>query len=168
MHTAMSPGSPPRFDPTVIERYAQQLYRKSHSVRTGFAFVGAAVGVVFGAAPVSPLGSYLPVPGSFGPATILLGGLLGALLGYVVGEGRSFRIQLQAQLMLFQLQLERNTHVLAAPEPAGAPPAPSAEEPVIPVQRARPPAVEPLPLLSPTFAAQPEPAAPPLLPPVSP
>jgi hypothetical protein len=154
----------PQFDPTVIERYAEMLYRKADSVRVGSAVTGAVLGVLFGAAPVSPLGTYLPIPSTFGMATILLGALLGGFIGYAVGQGRAFRIRLQAQMVLFQLQLERNTAgqapappapvaapvaapvvapvalqplpVVAVPQPVAPPPAVAAPEPLIPVQRA--------------------------------
>jgi hypothetical protein len=134
--------SSPRFDPNIIERYAEQLYRKADSVRVGSAIVGAVLGVIFGAAPISPLGPYLPIPASFGMATIILGALVGAFLGYAIGEGRAFRIRLQAQLVLFQLQLERNTAIGAATQVAPAP-APGAGKPPPPLSGG---SVEPTPL----------------------
>ena len=117
----------PEFDPHLIEQYAEQLYRKADAVRVGSAVIGGILGVVFGAVPLSPLGEYLPVPSTFGLATVLIGGLVGAFLGYVIGQGRAFRIRLQAQMVLFQLKLERNTAVPAAPATAqpAAPAAPA-------------------------------------------
>ena len=174
----------PRFDPNLIERYAEQLYRKADSVRVGSAIAGAVLGVLFGAAPLSPLGEFLPVPSTFGMATILLGGLVGGFVGYVVGEGRAFRIKLQAQLVLFQLQLERNTAQAAAappssPAPAAAPAsAPVAQPaPALPVLPAQPVVAErpalgvvpaPLPQAAVGGLAAPDELAPPLLPPLSP
>ncbi len=121
--------SHPRFDPSVIEQYAEQLYRKADSVRVGSAVVGAILGVAFGAAPLSPVGEFLPVPSAFGVATVLLGGLVGGFIGYVVGDGRAFRIRLQAQMVLFQVQLERNTAQAAAPPQAA--PVEAAPQPVV-------------------------------------
>jgi hypothetical protein len=151
--------SSPRFDPNIIERYAEQLYRKADSVRVGSAITGAVLGVIFGAVPISPLGAYLPVPSTFGMATILLGALVGAFLGYAIGEGRAFRIRLQAQLVLFQLQLERNTS--AAPAPPAAPVVPPAA-PVVPAvaQVAAPVAVAPVAPLEPLIPVQPAQPAP--------
>jgi hypothetical protein len=154
--------SSPRFDPNIIERYAEQLYRKADSVRVGSAIVGAVLGVIFGAAPISPLGPYLPIPASFGMATIILGALVGAFLGYAIGEGRAFRIRLQAQLVLFQLQLERNTAIGAATQFA---PAPGAGKPPPPLSGG---SVEPTPLPASVAAVapapQPVPAAEPVIP----
>jgi hypothetical protein len=174
--------SHPQFDPSVIERYAEQLYRKADSVRIGSAIAGAVLGVIFGAAPMSPLGEYLPVPAAFAMATVLLGALVGGFIGYVVGEGRAFQIRLQAQMVLFQVQLERNTSAaglstpvaavaapapapvalpvaapVAAPAPVQAQPAP---EPLIPIQAATPPSAPAQPLfpIAPPVA-QPAPVA---------
>jgi hypothetical protein len=159
----------PQFDPSVIELYAAQLYRRADSVRVGSVVTGAVLGVVFGAVPVSPLGPYLPIPSSFGLAMILLGALIGGFLGYAIGEGRSFRIRLQAQMVLFQLQLERNTAAathaaVAAPAPVLPSPAPQAA-PILALHQAVPP---PPPVAAPEPLIPVQPAAPLTPPPVVP
>ena len=63
--------------------------------------------MIFGAVPLTPLASVWPIPAIFGFATILLGALAGVLVGYVVGEGRAFRLRVQAQTALFQVDIER-------------------------------------------------------------
>lgn len=164
----MQPVSPPQFDPSLIERYAEQLYRKADSVRVGSAVAGAVLGIVFGATPMTPLGEFLPVPSSFGLALVLVGGLVGGFLGYVIGEGRAFRIRLDAQMVLFQLQIERNTHrapeapavapvQAPAPVPVAAPapaPFPAPAPPPAPVVAAPRP-VAPAPAPAPTIPVQP-------------
>jgi hypothetical protein len=141
----------PQYDPSLIERYAEQLYRKADAVRYGSIAAGALLGLVFGAVPLSPLGQSLPVPASFGVATLLLGTLVGGFIGYVVGDGRAFRTRVQAQLVL--AQLERATAPVAAPAPT------ETLAPLLTIQPATPrpltivpaPADElPLPPLSPT------------------
>jgi hypothetical protein len=156
-------SSAPRFDPNIIERYAEQLYRKADSVRIGSAVAGAVLGVVFGAVPVSPLGPYLPIPSSVGMATILVGALVGGFLGYAVGEGRAFRARLQAQMVLFQLQLERNTSG-AAPAPAAAPAAPVPAAPLPAAPPVAAPVAPPQPPVIPVLPAQPRAAAAPTVP----
>jgi hypothetical protein len=103
----------PTYDPRVIEQFAENLYRKASSFVLGSIVVGAALGATFGAIPLTSLGDSWPIPSVFGFATLLAGGILGAVIGYVIGDTRSFGYRLQAQSALCQLQTERNLAVLA-------------------------------------------------------
>jgi hypothetical protein len=158
------------FDPTIMEQFARQLLRKADSVRVGSAICGGVVGVIFGAVPLTPLASVWPIPAIFGFATILLGGLAGVLVGYVVGEGRAFRLRVQAQTALFQVDIERRlesalmvqSRLIAAalgPPPPLAAPVAAAPAPVAAAPAPPPPAPAPV-------ASAPQPAATPPLPPV--
>jgi hypothetical protein len=164
------------FDAAIMEQFAQQLLRKADSVRVGSAVFGGVVGVIFGAVPLTPLASVWPIPAIFGFATILLGALAGILVGYVIGEGRAFRLRVQAQTALFQVDIERRlesalmvqSRLIAAalgppapvPAPAAAAPAPVAPAPVAPAPVAPAPvAPAPAPVLAPA------PVAPPPVPP---
>ena len=126
----MAPASQPAYDPRVIEQYAENLYRKASSFVGGSVVVGAALGAAFGAVPLTSLGDSWPVPPIFGFATLLIGGVFGAVIGYVIGDTRSFGYRLQAQSALCQLQLERNMALLAravatrAAQPASPPAVP--------------------------------------------
>jgi hypothetical protein len=151
----VGPGA--TYDPRVIERFAEQLLRKADSVRVGSAVVGGILGVVFGGVPLTPLASVWPIPSRFGVATMLIGALAGILVGWVVGEGRAFRFRVQAQMALFQLDIERKVDAslhaaaaAAAPAPVAAapPPAPAAPAPVavaLPPLAPTPPPVAPAP-----------------------
>jgi len=97
------------YDPTVIEVAARRLYEKATTSLFASIAVGTSVGAAFGAVPLTPLGSAWPIPSSFGPATMLVGALCGAAIGYVIGDNRAFRHRLQAQAMLTDLQRELNT-----------------------------------------------------------
>jgi hypothetical protein len=122
------------YDPKVIEQFAEKLYRKASSFVAGSVVIGASLGAAFGAVPLTSLGEAWPIPSYLGLATLLLGGLLGAVIGYVIGDTRSFGYRLQAQSALCQLQSERNTAILAqavsarasAPAPRQAQPVPQA------------------------------------------
>ena len=105
--------TPPAYDPKVIEQFAEKLYRKASSFVAGSVVIGASLGAAFGAVPLTSLGEAWPIPSYLGFATLLLGGLLGALIGYVIGDTRSFGYRLQAQSALCQLQSERNTAIVA-------------------------------------------------------
>jgi hypothetical protein len=154
----VGPGA--AYDPRVIERFAEQLLAKADSVRVGSAAVGGILGVVFGAVPLSPLESVWPIPARFGVATMLIGALAGVLMGWVVGEGRAFRYRVQAQMALFQLEIERKVEasldaIATAPAPAQAP-TPAA----VVAAPAAPPVAEPAPAPAPV---QLPPPLPPLL-----
>jgi hypothetical protein len=159
------------YDPRVIERYAEQLLRKSDSVRVGMAVGGGIFGTIVGSVPLTPLESVWPIPGSFGVATILLGALIGILVGYVVGEGRAFRYRVEAQRALFQLDIEKRVtaavvsavaevaarqQLAPAVQPGAAAPA-HAPAPVAPAPPTTPPAAVPAP--PPTVAVAPPPPA---------
>jgi hypothetical protein len=183
----VGPGA--SYDPKVIERFAEQLLRKADSVRVGSAVVGGILGVIFGAVPLTPLESVWPIPSRFGVATMLIGALTGVLVGWVVGEGRAFRFRVQAQMALFQVEIERKVEAavmgavtqapaaasvapaLVAPAPAAAPapPAPVAPAPAAPDPEPAPPPVQ-LPPPLPPLLRTPElgdDEMPPLSPPVA-
>jgi hypothetical protein len=96
------------FDPTVIEYHAAYLYRRATAFTRGMMAFAALVGAALGAYPLTRY-SHWPIPHKYGLATLLFGALAGGLIGYVVGDSRANRLRVQAQLVLHQLQLERNT-----------------------------------------------------------
>lgn len=154
--------SVPNYEPRVIEQFAENLYRKASAFVVGSVVVGGALGAAFGAVPLTSLGEAWPVPAMFGFVTLLVGGIFGAAIGYVIGDTRSFGYRLQAQSALCQLQLERNMAVLAQAvasarqaQPAKPQqPAPPPQQPAQPQPQAQPP--------------QPQPSASAASPPVSP
>jgi predicted lipid-binding transport protein (Tim44 family) len=155
----------PPYDPEVIEQFAAQLERRAVSVKRGFTIFGAALGAVFGSVPLTPLHVAWPVPQVFGFATLLGGIGIGALIGWVVGEGRAALHRLHAQTTLCQLHAQRTSLAIwrlleqkraeapapvPTPEPvAAAPtPAPVAPAPVAPAP-APAPVLEPVPVSAP-------------------
>lgn len=127
----------PEYDPRIIERHASKLYAKASAVVAGSAVVGGFAGAVFGSVPLTSLGDAWPVPSAFGYATLLFGLISGALVGYVIGDARSFGYRLQAQSALCQIQLERSMaqtaralEVLAPAKPTSVAPAPPVAPPV--------------------------------------
>jgi hypothetical protein len=151
--------TPPAYDPKVIEQFAEKLYRKASSFVAGSVVIGAALGAAFGAVPLTSLGEPWPIPSYLGFATLLLGSLVGAIIGYVIGDTRSFGYRLQAQSALCQLQSERNTAIVARAVSARAS-APRRAQPVSQTPSA-PPAAPP------AVEATPPAPQPPLSPPVS-
>jgi hypothetical protein len=177
-------ASLPEYDPRVIEQFAEKLYRKASAFVAGSVAIGAALGAAFGAVPLTSLGASWPVPSIFGFATMLIGGIFGGAIGYVIGDTRSFGYRLQAQTSLCQLQTERNTALLAkairvqtrqpapqpvqqpvAQQPVAQPPVAPPPQPAVPTPPPAPPVQEqPAPPAAPAVEA---PAAPPVSPPVS-
>jgi hypothetical protein len=171
----------PAYDPRVIEQFAEKLYRKASAFVAGSVVIGASLGAAFGAVPLTSLGAAWPVPSYLGFATLLLGGLFGSAIGYVIGDTRSFGYRLQAQSALCQLQAERNTAILvqavsaaraSAPAPAPRQAQPVQQPPVVQQQHQQQAAAPHPPEAAneaPPAASEDAPAAPqpPLSPPVS-
>ena len=146
----MAPQGPP-FEPAVVEAFVERLYRKASAVVAGCVATGAVLGAFFGATPLTSLEG-LPIPREFGYATLLVGGMLGGLIGYVVGETRSSIYRLQAQMALCDLETAKKVDRLVAfffPEA-------TAPAPVLPHAHAHAPA--PAPASAPVAVAPAEPA----------
>ena len=149
----------PSFDPGIIERYADHLYRRAASIVMGATAGGAVFGAFVGAMPLT---SYVhwPIPHFLGYATVLMCAVVGGFIGHVVGESRAFGLRIQAQMALHQLRVEQNTSAVAA---AVVPQAPAPFEAGPPVSAM--PAAPLLPPLVPPAAAPAQAAvAPPLAP----
>jgi hypothetical protein len=99
----------PSYEPEVIERFAAQLERRARAVRRGFTLCGLALGALFGSFPLTSYGSAWPIPHILGFTTLVLGAGVGALIGWVVGEGRAAMYRLHAQTTLCQLHAQRTT-----------------------------------------------------------
>jgi hypothetical protein len=97
------------YDPQVIEKFAASLYGKAMSAQKGSVAVGVLLGAVFGGIPLTSLGASWPIPHSFGFATLLAGAIVGGVIGFVIGDARSFGYKLQAQAALCQVEIQRNT-----------------------------------------------------------
>jgi hypothetical protein len=163
--TGLKPGPPradhanvdtqvPNYDPGIIEAFAERLYDKAAAFVTGSVVAGAALGAAFGAVPLTSLGETWPIPSTFGFATMLVGAVAGGILGYRLGDARSFSYKLQAQAALCQLQIERNTSAAAsARQPAQVPVAPAVAAQAPPAQQ---PQAAPVPVPMPVPVPEPE------------
>ncbi len=93
-------------DQRAIAELAEYYGAKGRAVGRASVAVGAVVGVLVGAVPLSPLRFAWPIPSSFGLATILVGLGCGLLIGFVIGDSRARMYQRMAEQARAQLVLE--------------------------------------------------------------
>jgi uncharacterized membrane protein YeaQ/YmgE (transglycosylase-associated protein family) len=100
-----------RYDPDVIQEFAEGLYRKARGIILSHTLLGILVGAVAGFA-VGAASSHgrngIPNMTMF---LTLVGALLFGAFGYSIGVQRSFYLRLQAQTALCQRQIEENTRL---------------------------------------------------------
>lgn len=92
-----------QYDPDLIQKFADALYRQAQSLVTSRFIVGLLVGGALGAAASAFFEQ---------EQTVLITGvsaLLFAWLGYSSAQARAYSLRLQAQEALCRLQIEKNT-----------------------------------------------------------
>lgn len=90
-----------------VEELVAHYEAKARAVGRAGVAGGAAIGVLVGSIPLSPLRAAWPIPSSYGFATLLGGLVVGVLIGYVVGEPRAKLYQRMADQARLQLQLQQ-------------------------------------------------------------
>ena len=84
------------YDGERIHEYADRLHRSAAQTVLmyvlGGLMTGASIGLV-----------------SRGLQTTVVAAILVGIVGYIMGRGKAFRLQLEAQLALCQVQIEKNT-----------------------------------------------------------
>lgn len=115
------------YDENVIIEFAHRLYRRAATV----ALIHALMGFLISAGVIEIAGNTygMTSPGS----VVVVVGLIGSLIGYLVGRERAFALRLQAQTALCQAQIERNTRGVmmpgVAPHTYQMPPSPPLQVP---------------------------------------
>lgn len=94
-----------QYDPAVIQKLADKLYSQANTVvflwTLFLLLVGGAGGFFITAQPSIPdknLGMFVGI-----------GAVVGAILGYAIGQARAFQLRVLAQTALCQRQIEINT-----------------------------------------------------------
>jgi hypothetical protein len=107
-----------KYDPNLLLEFADRLTAKAASAVLNYTLMGLVLGIV-GAFLIH---AYSPVTFSRGairvPIFVLVGGV-GALLGAILGRGKSFQFRLEAQKVLCALVSEKQTR--GEPGPATIP-----------------------------------------------
>lgn len=88
------------YDTKLIQEYADRMYRSASPTILMYSLAGMMTG-----APVGLVSRDLQL-------TVVAAILVG-MLGYLMGKGKAFKLKLEAQLALCQLQIEANTRVLS-------------------------------------------------------
>lgn len=91
------------YDPAVIQEFASRLYRRASSTVAAYTFLGLIIGAVAGGA--------LSAGGESRGMITLIGLFVGAGIGFALGQERAFKLKLEAQVALCQVQIEKNTAV---------------------------------------------------------
>jgi hypothetical protein len=102
------------YKPALLEDHARLLYCRASSIQNTAIVLGLALGGLVGATPLTSLVTAWHIPAAFGVATAIGGTAAGALLGYVVGQGRAQRLRTDAQKTLCALSTERSVNSILA------------------------------------------------------
>lgn len=92
-----------QYDPHVIQRLADQLYKQAEGTIIIWTFVLLTIGASCGLSIAKVTLSSASI------IYIIVGALIGALLGFVFGQSRAFSLRVQAQIALCQKQIEENS-----------------------------------------------------------
>ena len=97
-----------KYDPEILQAYADRLYRKARWCSVRYGAGGFLVGWVGSAILLAAIYSAARSPASPMPGAIVVGVIV-ALLGFAYGHNKAFHLRLEAQHTLCQMQIERNT-----------------------------------------------------------
>lgn len=94
------------YDPSVIQQLADNLYQRADNVVALYSVVGF---LAVGPAAFVATSDYI-----FAPGVALAVGLGGVIVGRLLAYPRALAMRAQAQALLCQAQIERNTRAAAA------------------------------------------------------
>lgn len=97
--------NPVAYDAAVIQEFAERLYSQAASIIFTSTFLGGVIGALLGLGGAAAAHDQ----GAIGMAA-LIGAVIGGLIGYSRGRERAFKLKLEAQVALCQVQIEKNTH----------------------------------------------------------
>lgn len=112
------------YDATVLQEFAKRLYRQADNLVGQWIFLGVFFGI-FGGVFLSKFLQLAPDHTNW-----TIGGLFlfCGFCGYSIGSGRAFKLRLEAQHVLCQVAIERNTRLPGRMEPQAHASKPTDEE----------------------------------------
>lgn len=114
------------YDPTILAKFADQLYSEAASIIVRFTLLGFLGGGVIGLG-TGVTDGFRHMDTTMGVAAVFA--VIAGLLGYFAGSARAFALKVQAQQLLCQLQIEVNTRSAGAQVQAAYSPAQAAYPP---------------------------------------
>lgn len=99
-----------QYDSSFINKYARRLYARANSVIATSTFLIGVFGLLGG----GTVGGVISDGANPPYISAGIGALLFGFLGYRIGSERAFRIKLEAQVALCQVQIEENTRATAS------------------------------------------------------
>jgi hypothetical protein len=94
---------PQHYDPSVIQKFADDLYAQAATTMAVYALVGCVAGGAIGYELLAVASAESASTGA------IIGLVIGGLLGFATGTRIGFGLKLQAQVALCQVRIEENT-----------------------------------------------------------
>ncbi len=96
-----------KYDPAVIQKFADRLYFQANTIIVVWTILGAIVGAAVGGTTVS---GFLRVADPM--VCVGITAVVMAIVGCLIGQTRAFHLKFMAQQMLCLMQIETNTRYL--------------------------------------------------------
>lgn len=98
--------TPIAYDPEIILEFARRLYRHAATIMYTYPAIGFLLGTTLGVILINLIGTKQGPPPIFGGMII---GAIFCIIGFAIAKERAFKLKLQAQISLCQVQVEKNT-----------------------------------------------------------
>jgi hypothetical protein len=93
------------YDAGVIQEFAERLYKQAASIIFSYTFMG----ILGGGITCLATAAAMQAQQSYSTAAII-GAIFGGVVGFSRGRERAFKLKLEAQVALCQVQIEKNTN----------------------------------------------------------
>ena len=95
-----------KYDPQIIQKFVNSIYKKANSLIRVWTLIGVVVGIPVG----SIIGDFIALKYRVSDTAGLAGGIVFcAAVGFVVGSSKAFSLKFNAQMLMCLKQIEENT-----------------------------------------------------------
>lgn len=118
MSTARTKQMPTEYDSNIVQSYAAELYKQAQNIIVATAVVYGLYSFLFSAVLSTVIFAYLSREhrtdeGNSAIFSVLIFTAIGVAVGVSEGRKKACHLKLEAQQLLYQRQIERNTHTRA-------------------------------------------------------